>query len=402
MTTTNQTTQRRQIAIASVVAMLLLGCGVILFLRRPDPWPARLVIAVRDGGIVEGFTVDGEGMVTRTPQGEITWDLATGKARPRFEPGIIRQRIAADQRSVVGVVCRGLFTHSVLQLDPAGKILARGPDQKGKILAASLVDEGRSLRAITRNLGETVEEVTWDTATGNERRRAIQGPPVGLITSPQGSAYHFLTSLRAVSPDGRILAYHVLSPRGDIQIWDSVTDEPIGGLLAGPPEGVGEVAFTPDGQRLVIGGGTRQLAVWDLTGPRLVRTIEVDPGNLLMGGLTIAADGRTLAGQWMAAARPPSPFLPRLLRDLGSLIGWPGSKIVTARVIVVDLISGRTLARLDGAYDPMITPDGRSLVTREGRWSYSVRDLPPPTRPLNKSGPGERADRPARGSGGSR
>ncbi len=117
----------------------------------------------------------------------------------------------------------------------------------------------------------------WDAGAG-KLLRAFQGHPRGV------------TSL-AASPDGAHLASggHRLSPLmpDEVKLWEADSDRMLL-KLEHPDQPL--VAFTPDGRRLVAGGGP--VRVWDLPAGRLLRTIQVEERTT---GLVPSLDGQRVA-----------------------------------------------------------------------------------------------------------
>lgn len=303
---------------------LVLGVvGSIVAWARYDPWPAKTVIVGPKPSVPAGFTLDGRSFVTMNRDGLIPWDIATGKPGQVSELPIRRRSLASDRRSVVGVTGEDRFASAVVWVDLAsGKILANFPLKGVQALSPTLEEGGRSIRAVLIDRGRAAEVVTWDVASGAEAKRSIAGPAKGgSRVSRLGSTMVDWVPV-AISPDGRTWAYVQLNPNGYI-LWDSETDRQVGGLLEAPPEGVGGAAFGPDGRTLVIGCGTSQFNVWDLAGPRLLRTIQVDAGELSLGTMEVSPDGRTLASAWMRSNARSLSSLDQIRLGLISLIpGW--------------------------------------------------------------------------------
>ena len=362
--------------------ILLLGLvavgvgGAVLVWTSRDPWPKRVVVQVPVPSLPVGFTPDGRAFVMMNRDGPVAWDLATGKPRRLATLGLRRTSRASDRRSIVGVTGDDRFRSVVVWADLAsGAILAQYPLQGVQALSPTIIDEGRSIRAVVVDRGRVAEIATWDVASGVEVRRSINGPrgQGSWMASELGPRLiNWVPS--EIAPDGRVWAYWQLGPNGFL-LWDSETDRPISGLLAAPPEGVGTAAFGPDGRTLVIGGGTSQFNVWDLTGPRLLRTIQVDARGLLLGEMEVSPDGRTLASTWGKSAASRVTVFDRIRRGVSGLIpGWRWR--ADNELILIDLTTGQTLARSPGSVGFQFTPDGRTIATHEPDGTFAVRDVP--------------------------
>src|SRR5207253_1784905 len=115
---------------------------------------------------------------------------------------------------------------------------------------------------------------------------------------------HADTKTVAFSPDGKHLAGIVnrwipdkgYAP-GQVALWDSTTGQLVQ-TLKGHSELVNEMAFSPDGKRLVSVGGTHfpskgEIKVWDLTTGRPILSFQGHPNQVLK--VAWSPDGKHLA-----------------------------------------------------------------------------------------------------------
>jgi len=101
----------------------------------------------------------------------------------------------------------------------------------------------------------------WTVTLGGTGASEINGLPKGragvgniAIKGVTGATF---------SPGGKLLA--AASGEGFVRIWDAATLQPIAPDLRGFLQGVGSIAFSPDGQRLVAGSdGKEAIKLWDV------------------------------------------------------------------------------------------------------------------------------------------
>ena len=360
---------RRRVAVAAgivlVGALALATCW-----PRADPWPARAVPNVRAAGLLE-WGEDGR-LVFGGRDGSTAVDPATGQSSP-LPAGelILGRRYDRDRRRFVATAFPrgGPDTRAVVWGDAAtGAVAGRFGDARLQAFHPTFEPDGRSIRVFLRDVAwpHRIRQVlTRDVATGAEVRRPITGPARLGAGAPA----------EVVAPDGRTIAY--VDPAGaGVQLWDVDADRPLGPAFgAGPPPlaGPSPAIFTPDGQYLVVICADVRAEVRDRAG-RLVRAFVLHDG-FATEQLAIAPDGRTLASTGYAL--PPRGWPGLAARWLRSLV--PIWHVRASReVVLVDLASGRRLARAAGVRDVHFAPDGRRVVTREGDGTYAVRDVPPP------------------------
>ena len=125
----------------------------------------------------------------------------------------------------------------------------------------------------------------WDTQTGQEllSLKGFAGPSPSLTFSPDGkrlASSHNLNN--SVGP----------AASGEIKVWDAQTGQELF-TLKGHIAAIRNIVFSPDGKRIVTGGGDRTAKVWDAEkGQELF--------NLKAGGeihsLAFSPDGHRLVG----------------------------------------------------------------------------------------------------------
>jgi WD40 repeat protein len=95
----------------------------------------------------------------------------------------------------------------------------------------------------------------------------------------------------AFSPDGtRVLS----GGGGEVKLWDAATGALIR-TFEGPSGGVSSVAFSPDGGRILSGSADKTIRLWDAATGALIRTFEGHAGGV--GSAAFSPDGtRVLSG----------------------------------------------------------------------------------------------------------
>lgn len=368
-------TRRRRVAVG-----LLLGLAGLVGLQVAwawfDPWSPRRAIRAGDGTSGWGITHDGRCLIVsgrRAPDNAQVlrdFDLATGGPRDdRPDPLVPMRSYAPDGRSYVGLSTAG--DRAVVRVDAAtGEVTARYLAEPLQPSWPTLEEGGRSVRAYLYSGVRIVEVATWDVATGVVARRPFAGPP---------GAGPGLQVVQA-TPDRRTLLY-LDDLRGGVQPWDGELDRPIGGPLRTSTTQVARLAgleVTPDGRTLVVPRADGRAEIWDLPAGRLVRVVPVHSTKFASTGMALAADGRLLASGGHESSAPGGLGAAwARIRDLSPAL----RARETREVVVVDLATGRRLARFPGELDPLLAPDGRTLVTQAPDRSFLVRAvpaLPPP------------------------
>ncbi len=281
---------------------------------------------------VGGFTADGKTLVTFAGATVTLWDWPAGTARLTVTVPLTLPATAGKPGDVVVRSAslspdgRILFSNAVRR-DPrgwyqntndvwdarTGKHLHRLPtpeqeyseyppagfSAEGRVMY--LGGSGRDEPARGRRWDDAL--TAWDAAAGKLLRRFdIAGPPP---PSRRGLPPMSFVQALAVSPDGRLLA---AAP--GVGIYETASGSLIKNL-AGHSSGVEDLAFSPDGRRLVTVSADQTGLVWDVTLPALGdgRGRKMDEA----WGLLAERDAR-LAYSGMAALAASPAEAPRLLR----------------------------------------------------------------------------------------
>jgi WD40 repeat protein len=187
------------------------------------------------------------------------------------------------------------------------------PDEEwGSVTGMSFSPEGDRLVTATGSRSETVDgSVTlWDTTTGLPIRTLLEHPfmkgpvvfsgdggrvaaatcdmpgtPATVWDVDSGDVVFAVPSARcgqAVDLDdtGRLVAVLTLEEsQPNVQVWDTQSGELVLAVNH-MPQWIGAVEFSPDGTRLLTGGGDGTARIWDIATGDLVRTLTGHTGSI--------------------------------------------------------------------------------------------------------------------------
>lgn len=319
----------------------------------------RQVMSVSDGGTVT-FSSDAARLVTQnfvTP-GVQLFDRVSGRLIARLEAGggVFGPVFSAD-----GTHVAAMSLGAAVVWDAAtGREIARLDDYRSRLNEVSLSSDGA--RALTTST-DTNAIVLWDVRT--------RGMLASIHAYPRGPAAGFeYNAAAALSPDGR---YILTRYRGVVQVWDAAAPDV---MLTGHTSVVLDVAFSPDGTRVVSGSSDGTARVWvPASGePPVVLRGHT---NLVFATSINAAGSRVLTASVDGAVR---------LWDVASgrsigVIGGPNARVRAAKFSpdgsmfvtagdngarLWDAASGReqsVLVEQRGGVNAAFSPDGSFLVT---------------------------------------
>jgi WD40 repeat protein/serine/threonine protein kinase len=258
------------------------------------------------------FSPDGKVLAAGLNDGTVRWwDLPAGRERPSFRAHVDRIEFVSfspDGRTLAtcaenaklwdaatGKLFRVLvgsrtncvrFDHRGGAVATAGELLVQlWEPRSGHKLLTLAHPEGR-----VESVAFSPDDRVLATASDGSMVRlfdAHTGKLLDLLTGHTGRVWCV-----AFAPDGRTLA--TTSKDGTVRLWDPEARQ---GWKALPgSRGRFLLTFSPDGKRLVGGGGrTDELRIWEVPGGRLEIAVPLVPASHGLAGLALAPDGRTLA-----------------------------------------------------------------------------------------------------------
>ncbi len=362
---------RPSLASLGFLAVAIIALGWITWRGSIDPWPARTTLGTSPNAWPLDFSPDGKTFLTADlapGKAMVTsWDVATGVGRElwamKVGGHVPTVPFSPDGRSFATTV----VTHpsparvEILDATTGAPQVSFATDYQF-VYRLAWSPDGSSLVGYLGDNARLKEIATWDVATGEKTSSRTVSPPMRANSM-------------GISPDGRLLA---LCPRNGagLDLWDLEAGRSLG-TLTNPatiePASPGWVGFSADGKTLAFGRDGGSVELWDIPGRKLRKSIRAHAPGHSSALIRFSPDGRTFVSA--AWERPDRSLIGRLWRDLGGR-----NREVQSEAVVVDVATGRVLARSPTSMQPIYSPDGRTLATREREGGIKLRDVPPSPR----------------------
>jgi len=280
----------------------------------------------------------GEGWVVVTPDGRYDGNEAGIAAlRTATLPPMPLAGRAKQIRGLASMILGGAAKTSAASSKP--EVVPQVGDFGG-VHKLELSRNGRML-VLASGLQDGAVIRLWDMESGKLVRTFHQNA-AGLALSPDGS--------RMAVGDG----HHVF-------LWDTISGE-----RKGDVEGIGPVAFVPDGRRLAV-ATYDEMVFYDLEGLNPERTIRV--GDLGASALSFSADGRRFAA--LGGGGQVQTFETETGRRLGTAAGHDPSDGINSNIVEVSP-DGKLVATSDGFHVHVFdVSSGRKICSPFGGSQHS-------------------------------
>lgn len=297
---------------------------------------------------------DGRSIYLVGPDGSLTqWDVASEKLVRTFDRSATSVAVSADGKTLASATHDGTIT---LRDVASGRVLQSVTIDDHWPETIALSADGRSL--VTFGTKHRVSlyrfataAVSSTAATPKSASTAVPETKHGPKPVQQLRGHESFINTIAVSPDGKTVASggHDYS----LRLWNVETGEQLKNSKSTQSSGVvKDVAFLPDGKRLLVGGGLtrgmQRLAIWDVETWR--PTVKFEGHDHTINTVAVSPDGNLAAS---------------------------GSNDATARIW--DIATGKELHKLtahtNAVLDIAFSSDGSTLATCSADGSLRLWDV---------------------------
>ncbi len=290
------------------------------------------------------------------------WDAATGKQLHRLEGHghVVRWLAFAPDSRRLAAAC-GDGSLRIWDTTAEKEIVKI---KESSFESAAFTPDGKAVAASHQH-GVGV----WDAATGRKLAHM--------------SGLRELVRFVAISPDGKHLAG--CGQYGTVLLWERETAKEVRRFKLDAKYG-GQVAFSPDGKRLVFGAGER-ICLWDVATGAEVRRIQTEDGRLpaqpfRCGGAILVSYGDNIR-LWNVATGEEVRHIDSPRNQLTAAALSPDGKVIVmgcrhATLRLWDAATGKELQHRDGhdrgVLSVYFSPDGKAVATASGEPVFRLWD----------------------------
>lgn len=279
-----------------------------------------------DGSTIAVGTIDGRVLLTDSATGRELWRTPVADkaiAVLAFSPDGEHLAVGSGEDKVVRL------------LTAKGKEICRTPAaHREHVTALAFAERGKTL--VSAGWDGTLRQ--WDVESCQERRAPIESKN-GMF---RGLALH---------PNGRMVAVAgregptVNDRHGGVEFWDLETGQAVAAPLKGygGPYGIGGLAFSADGERLMVADGSGGLALIDWKTGRLIARGAAEHEDVIV---------------WRTVFSPKEDLVATAGKD--RVLGLWSAKMVPPRAAALALTEARTIS-VDGLL-PTFSDDGRLVA----------------------------------------